>query len=330
MSSAGPVWVEVLSRHRDVIARYRCDGPEATIGRAYDNDVVLDDPYVAAHHLRVLRDDAGHLIAQDLGSVNGLSTGDGAPREAQIVLDGDRTLRVGRTLLRVRGPEFPVPAERTAVPLARAWPVTLGLVASVAAASVLTLWLSETQEPQLSRYVLPLLAMVLVVLVWTTVWALMSRLFSGAARFERHLSIALVGLLAFFAFDEIADYGSFALSWRSLAEYAYVGNWLLLAALCFFHLREIGPMRLRFKAGLVALIAIAAIGAQTLTKSELSSMFGQQSYLPGLKPPMFRLKTPKSEDEFFADAQRLKDAVDKARKDPVESSGLLPDTSSDN
>ena len=89
-------------------------------------------------------------------------------------------------------------------------------------------------------------------------------------------------------------------------------------------------MRLRFKGGLVALIAIAAIGAQTLTKSELSSMFGQQSYLPGLKPPMFRLKTPKGEDEFFADAQRLKDAVDKARKDPVESSGLLPDPSGDN
>ena len=324
------IWVEVLSRHRDVVARYRCDGAEATIGRAYDNDVVLDDPYVAAHHVRIARDDVGRLVAHDLGSVNGLATDDGARREAQVVLDGNRALRVGRTLVRVRGAEFPVPAERTAVPLARAWPATMGLTAAVAVVSVLSLWLSETQEPQLSRYVLPLLAMAVAVLVWTTAWALMSRIFSGAARFERHLSIALVGLLAFFAFDEITDYGSFALSWRGLAEYAYVGNWLLLAALCFFHLREIGPMRLRFKGGLVTAIAIAAIGAQTLTKSELSTMLGQQSYLPGLKPPMFRLKTPKSEGEFFADAERLKDAVDKARKDPVETPGLLPDANADN
>ncbi|MEP6679602.1 MAG: FHA domain-containing protein, partial [Betaproteobacteria bacterium] len=27
-----------------------------TIGRAYDNDVVLDDPYVAAHHVRIVPD----------------------------------------------------------------------------------------------------------------------------------------------------------------------------------------------------------------------------------------------------------------------------------
>jgi FHA domain len=324
------IWVEVLSRHRDVVARYRCDGPVATIGRAYDNDVVLDDPYVAAHHVRIARDNAGRLVAHDLGSVNGLSADDGTPREAEVVLDGDRTLRLGRTLLRVRGADFPVPAERTAVPVARAWPVTLGLGAGVATVSVLSLWLSETQEPQLSRYVLPLLAMAVAVLIWTTAWALMSRIFSGAARFERHLTIALIGLLAFFAFDEITDYGSFALSWRALAEYAYVGNWLLLAALCFFHLREIGPMRLRLKGGVVAAIAVAAIGAQTLTKSELSSMFGQQSYLPGLKPPMFRLKPPKSEGEFFADAQRLKDVVDKARKDPVEAPGLLPDAEREN
>jgi hypothetical protein len=120
------------------------------------------------------------------------------------------------------------------------------------------------------------------------------------------------------------------MSWRALADYAYAGNWLLLAGLCFFHLREIGPLRLRRKAGVVAALAIAAIGAQTLTRSELSSMFGQQSYLPGLKPPMFRLKPPKPEAEFFADAERLKAAVDNARKDPPEGPGLLPDMSGDN
>ena len=45
--------VEVLSRHRDVVARYRSDAPATTVGRAYDNDVVVDDPAVAAHHLRI-------------------------------------------------------------------------------------------------------------------------------------------------------------------------------------------------------------------------------------------------------------------------------------
>ena len=36
------IWVEVLSRHRDVAARFRVAGDEAHIGRGYDNDVVID------------------------------------------------------------------------------------------------------------------------------------------------------------------------------------------------------------------------------------------------------------------------------------------------
>ena len=322
------IWVELLSRHREVVARYRVDGDSATIGRAYDNDVVVDDPYVAAHHVNVARDAEGRLVAHDLGSLNGLYAGDEATRQIRIALDGERLLRIGRTLVRVRDAAYAVPPERIAgAAPARDWPLsmTLALALVVAGLSALTLWLSETTEPQLSRYVLPLFAMAVLILLWTTAWAVMSRIFSGAARFDRHLAIALGGIIAFFVFDEITDYGSFALSWRGLADYAYAGSWLLLAALCIVHLRAIGPGRLQFKAGVVVTLALLAIGAQTLTKSELSTMFGQQSYLPGLKPPAFRLKPPKSEGEFFAGVDALKAAVDKARRDPVETPGLLPD-----
>ena len=42
------MWIEVLSRHGEVAARERIDGrEEARIGRAFDNDVVIDDPHVA-------------------------------------------------------------------------------------------------------------------------------------------------------------------------------------------------------------------------------------------------------------------------------------------
>ena len=61
------IWVEILGRHGDVLARHRCDGVETRIGRAYDNDVVLDDPTVAAHHVRVWRGDDGRLFAEDRG-----------------------------------------------------------------------------------------------------------------------------------------------------------------------------------------------------------------------------------------------------------------------
>src|SRR6185503_4648987 len=230
------MWIEVLSRHHEVVGRYRA-GDEARIGRAYDNDVVLDDPFVAPHHVRIARDETGALVAEDLGSVNGLYTTESNARVARVPLDGQAILRVGRTLLRVRAPEFAVGPERAVGPVARVWPVIAALSVTVIVLSALTLWLNETHEPQPSRYFLPLLGVVVVVLVWTTGWTVLSRIFTGVAHFDLHLLIALCGLLAFFAFDELADYGSFALSSRGLADYAYVGNWILFAMLCFVHLR---------------------------------------------------------------------------------------------
>jgi hypothetical protein len=314
------IWVEVLSRHHDVLSRYRCD-EDARIGRAYDNDVVLDDPYVAPHHLRLVRDDAGALFAEDLGSVNGLYAADSDDRQARVALDGLRILRVGRTLLRIRSPGFEVAPERAAGKVVRVWPAIVGLACSVVVLAALTLWLNETRESQPSRYILPLLAVVMAVLVWTTGWAVLSRIFTGVAQFDRHLLIALCGLLGFFVFDELTDFGSFAFSSRGLADYAYVGNWLLFGALCFVHLRAMGPRRIPVKAGAVVALAAAAIAAQTVSRSDESSLVGQQSYLSDLKPPMFRLKRAQPLDSFLNDTDRLKDALDKARLEPPSARG---------
>ena len=63
------IWVEVLSRHRAVVSRHRCTGRVVRIGRAYTNDVVLDDPYVAPEHAIIVRDEDG--AARRRGSRHG-------------------------------------------------------------------------------------------------------------------------------------------------------------------------------------------------------------------------------------------------------------------
>ena len=88
------IWVEILSRHRDVAARFRVAGPDVHIGRGYDNDVIVDDPYVAARHVRVFRDDDGRLVAEDLGSANGMFLDRAKSRDQRIVIEGERPIRI--------------------------------------------------------------------------------------------------------------------------------------------------------------------------------------------------------------------------------------------
>jgi hypothetical protein len=178
-------------------------------------------------------------------------------------------------------------------------------------------------EPKTAYYLLPPLIVALLVLVWTTAWAILSRIFTGHARFDRHLRIALIGILGFALFGEFLDYAAFSLSWRWLADYSYVANWLLFATLCFFHLREIGPSRLKTKAATLAALTAVAIATQSVAQAEMRSRFGQQSYVRHLKPPALRLAAPQSEDAFFADAARIKPALDSARKDAPPGGGIF-------
>jgi diguanylate cyclase (GGDEF)-like protein len=78
-------------------ARFRLAGAELFIGRAEGSDLRLEDPRVAAEHVRLLRE-GDDWVAQDL-SGSGVHVND--ERVSDYTLrDGDR-LRVGRTVLRL-------------------------------------------------------------------------------------------------------------------------------------------------------------------------------------------------------------------------------------
>lgn len=68
-------------------------GAYATIGRAPDNDVVLDDPSVSGHHARLAWSD-GKLLVEDLSSANGTFV-DGE-RVTRVTTRAGAELRVGR------------------------------------------------------------------------------------------------------------------------------------------------------------------------------------------------------------------------------------------
>lgn len=307
------IWVEVLSRHHEVVVRHRCAGDDIRIGRGYDNDVVLDDPYVAPRHLRVFREEGGGLVAEDTGSKNGLYTDRGTARHERIALDGNRIIRIGRTHLRVRETHHAVAPERIARPPTRNWPRALALAAAVLAIEAVSAWLGETGDPKVSRYALPILSLVALALAWTTGWAILSRIFTGRARFGRHLAIAFSGLLGISLYTELSQYGAFALSWRAIAAYEYVGIWLAVAGLSFFHLRAIRPARLRLMGGIVAAVAALAIAMQTLVQSEARPGYDGQNYVRRLEPPVLRLAPLRDENAFFADAARMKGRLDRAR-----------------
>jgi pSer/pThr/pTyr-binding forkhead associated (FHA) protein len=309
------MWVEVLSRHRDIAARFRIDTAEARIGRGYDNDVIIDDPYVAARHLRVFRDEAGQLVAEDLGSTNGTFLDGDRTRLARIVVDGERPVRIGKTHLRIRESHHEVERERMAAPERPTLPVAAvaALGASLLGVSALQIWLAQTGEQRASSYLAPLLGVVAMVLVWAGIWALMSRIFSGSSHLLRNLLITLAGGLAFSVYHELARLLAFSWTWSAASTYQYVAGWSILAAVCFLHLREVGRTRLKLKGAVVVALLVVAIAFQTLQRSEAFSDDGRQYSVHQLLPPALRAVQLTEQSAFFGEIANLKTRLDSDR-----------------
>jgi hypothetical protein len=310
------IWVEILSRSHFVLARHRCAGPEIRIGRGYDNDVVVDDPYVDPHHVRIVRSSTDGLVAEDLGSVNGLYSNQSPQRVERLAVDGNLLIGIGRTYLRIREASHAVAPARMVEPAARSAPMLVVLGAATLGITALFQWLSETSEPKPSDYLLLLTLLCGAVLAWTGGWATLSRVFSGQAGFERNLLIALWGALLLELGAEAAGIATFALSWSAPATYSYAGAWALLAVICFLHMREMSASRLRLKGGVIAALAVVAIAMQTLLQLERRTDIlsaDRTSEARAHLPPALRLVPLRSEADFFAGAVQLKAGLDNDR-----------------
>jgi hypothetical protein len=309
------IWVEILSRHRDIASRFRFPGPEVSIGRGYDNDVIVDDPYVAARHLRVFFDEAGRLVAEDLGSTNGTFLDGSKKRLPRILVDGQHPIRIGQTFLRFREPGHAVEPERVAPERSGVAPVAaaLGLAVAVLGLEAISVWFSQVAEPRALNYLTPMLSASVVVLLWVGMWALLSRIFAGRAHFVRNLLIALSGVFAVSFYGELAKYLAFGWTFSFPATYEYVAVWIAVAVVCFLHLREVGHTRLWFKGGAVAALLIISVSVQTLQRSQALSDSGRQITLHILMPPSLRAVPYRSEADFFGRVEKLKATLDSDR-----------------
>jgi hypothetical protein len=305
------IWIEILSRGGQVVTRHRCTGPELRIGRSYHSDVIIDDPTVAADHLRVTQSADGSILVEATSEATAFTI-KGVRHERRLV-DGDTVLRIGHTSLRIRDENYAVPAATLVVEPKPRWIELSVLIAIALLINGGTLWLNEISEPRLSRYVAGMVGLGVAVLLWSGLWALVSRIFVGAARFPRHLAIASGAFLIYTIYTILAEALAFSLSSGVIFGYVAVGFWVVLGIACFLHLQVIAPTHAAPKAGILAVLVIAGMAAQMANRAEQLKNGAQPSIAETTFPPSFRLARAQSTDQFFAavDGLRLKLEADR-------------------
>lgn len=297
--------IERLDRDGRVCQTVEVRSWPATVGRGFDNDLVLDDPHVAPAHVQIAPGDDGALRLSVLdGARNPVRVGNqGLVAGASLALPRG-SWSIGPVRLRVRWPGEALAAER------RWQPLTAGRGGVLAA---LLLWAMVAAEMALgfdpgvppTTWLVPLLSVPLVLMLWAGLWGLLSKLFQHRFEFWPHVAIAARWGLASTVLRWGAPMLAFAFSRSELLAVAAVGGVLLSFGMLRAQALRVLPghalaVTLLLGAGAVAFIGVQAVGQHQATDRWIGPL-----YLSQLGPPWMRLAPTVPVSQFIDEARAL-------------------------
>jgi hypothetical protein len=335
--------IERLDDHGQVLQLHRVHHWPQKIGRALDNDLLIDDPHVAAHHAvlaphRQIDDTMASVDATGPAAphrspggeptlelavgdtLNGVSL---VPKKRQqkalharsgqtLALKSGSEFQVGGVTLRLRlpgellAPEQVLQATRTPA----AWLVPTLAVVGVAGLAV-DQWTQNDPGTPWLEILSPVLGGPFVLLLWCTTWALFSKLFRGQFALGTHLRIALPWVVGLMVLVPLLHQASFALSLPSLSRIVPLLEAAAGCALVWQHLSAIVPKRRWHLAATTALgfVTVATYMGYNHQKSE--NRWFEQLYATTISLPALRMASTVSVESFVGRLRPVEDALGK-------------------
>lgn len=310
-----PVFVELMTASGDVAQRFRFDQLPIRIGRAYDNDIILDDPYAAAHHAIIELNQLEELTLRDLGSVNAIIQNH--QRDNFFVVNADAHYRLGHSELRIRPMDYTISTEKLDESDHR-WDGWRAAIVAVILVSVTTLfeqWSTDYRDKNISEYLLTLVGVLTASAGWVGAWSLVNRLLSGRTRFGRHALIAAFGLLVTAIWETISSLLAYAFSIESFATFTAHPGIFIGAATIYYHLMSLGikqSERIKYYVGGITLFASIVVLIQNYQSSHY---LRDKLYMDVIYPPAVRMSGEITLDDLSKDIEGLKETVDQDRKE---------------
>jgi hypothetical protein len=315
-------FLEILDRRGRVKNRHRIVSLPITIGRAYSNDIILDDPYVSPQHAR-LEEHENALVVEDLDSDNGLLT-DTRTRVPRLALATGMVFRVGNTEVRFCtenqsvAPTVLESRDKFDVLALISSPARrITVLAATFCVFALMFYLNSYDNVTWAEPEGAALGGMAILAVWAGGWAFGNRVVGHHFRFWNHLAWAAMSTLGLFLILIVQGYAEFIFSGAGAID-ALGGLALLvwMGGVFYGHFTIIGTMPRGRRVGVAAGISLGLVAVLALLSVTDQNEFSNEIPWEGtLKPVATGLLPSITVQQFKDAASDLRTRVDRLADD---------------
>lgn len=310
--------VELLSRENKVINHYFVDKNSLSIGRAYDNDVRIDDPYVCPHHITFEErncEGEASISINDNGSLNGVKVNKTAIVESQI--DPSDIITIGRSRIRVFHHHKKIPPTihlsqfEEDIEWMSSRKVCAALLAVFCAMAATQYFVNSIVEVKFLVLFKVILTLIGAASIWPFAFALLSKLAKKDANISSQFSVLLMFLIGI----EITDYLYLWMEFNFnpstlLTVFILALKAVLFLALLWFSLfiafHQASKVRNRLTLAGLVLMAIPTLSPYFIGQDQFRS---QPNYSVVILPPIFNISSPSSSEEYVENSTTLFNAL---------------------
>lgn len=304
--------VEVVLGEKAPGTYYAFSVPEILVGRGFKNDLIISDPYVSEHHLRIVwNEDEIRII--DLASKNGTYVPALKHAACEVVVESGDELILGTTSIRLFRDSHQVSAAhalRRSAPgimwMRQPW-VAWVLVGLLFGNGLLAAYLVTDTKIVFARLLVTPIVTLLGALLWSGAWAFVGRLTRQEIRFSIHLALICLFLILVRSLENVAEYIGYYTNSPIIYIILACANWAGLFLL-LLHASFGVASNMREKTKWVVSATFSGLCLMVFISLYAAFMAGFYSDTPSsktLKPPIVGPPPGISIDAFMRQANRV-------------------------
>jgi hypothetical protein len=305
--------VEIIDQAGRAHDRRRFSGDRFTIGRAFDNDLILTDSTVNPHHAVIEKSGDGRILVKDLDSLNGVYVKRKQRLHGSAELVSGTEYRIGKTRVYVYTPDHPV---NDTIRFGNAehvieWfdsPYVL-LAAALAVALIYGVqqWLNMFSGFEWEEIANIMLIVFGSATSLTLFWVVIGRVLKHEANFRKQAAITLLFVAAQFVLSRIFNFVLYnTLDYTVSIGLLVVIEFILVCVMLWLNLfiatNLSSGQRIKTAATMSAVLIALSLYSEVPFTDDFSPA---PEYIRVIRPPVFLVAGGVSEDEFVAGAAQV-------------------------